>query len=159
MRALAWLLSLSLLVIAGAAAQQMPGLSGKSADEIKALQQRLAADSCYAGSIDGQASGALQDAIKACPLQDPILRIETGMHTGAIRGLAANRDCSLLATASEDKTVRLWSVPDGRLLTTVNSMRSPSHRMAGPSRLGGRTPAAVFGMSQPSIYSTCAPAR
>jgi hypothetical protein len=77
MRALAWVLGLSLLIVAGAAAQQASNLSG---DEIKALQQRLAAGGCYRGALDGQASGALAEAIKACPSQDPILRIETGMH-------------------------------------------------------------------------------
>ena len=35
-------------------------------------------------AIDGQSSPALQAAIKACPSQDPILRIETGMHVAQI---------------------------------------------------------------------------
>ena len=56
--------------------------SKMSADAIKALEQRLIDAGCYRGAIDGQTSGALDDAIKACPDQHPFLRIETGMHTG-----------------------------------------------------------------------------
>ena len=60
-----------------------------SADEIKALQQRLTDAGCYKGAIDGAASGALDDAIKACPDQRPFLRIETGMHTALISRMAS----------------------------------------------------------------------
>jgi hypothetical protein len=52
------------------------------------------------------------------PDPTPILRIETGMHTAAIEGIGADARCRLLATGSDDKTVRLWSMPDGRLLRT-----------------------------------------
>ena len=115
----AWVLGLSLLIAAGAAAQQASNLSGISGDEIKALWQRLAADGCYQGAIDGQASGALADAIKACPSQDPILRIETGMHVAQILRIGVDRACRIAATGSEDKTVRVWSLPDGKLLHTL----------------------------------------
>jgi WD40 repeat protein len=50
------------------------------------------------------------------PLQQPQLRIETGMHTAIIRRFDISADGRLLATGSEDKTIRLWSWPDGRLL-------------------------------------------
>jgi hypothetical protein len=52
------------------------------------------------------------------PDPTPILRIETGMHSAAIWRIGADAQCRLLATASDDKTVRLWSMPDGRLLRT-----------------------------------------
>ena len=54
----------------------------------------------------------------APPPQQPFLVIEPGMHTGVIRKLDASADGALIATASEDKTVRLWSVPGKRLLKT-----------------------------------------
>ena len=90
-----------------------------SADAIKALEQRLTDAGCYTGAIDGQTSGALDDAIKACPDQRPFLRIETGMHTAMINRIGVDAACSLLATASDDKTVRLWSLPDGKLKRVV----------------------------------------
>jgi len=119
MRALAWLLGLLLLIVAGSlAAQPAPNLSGMSGDEIKALQQRLFDGACYRGAVDGRTSPALEMAIKACPTQAPILRIETGMHTATILDVAADPECHFAATASLDKTVRLWSLPDGHLLHT-----------------------------------------
>ena len=118
MRAFAWTLGLSLLIAAGAAAQQAPDLSGASSDEIKALQQRLTADGCYQGAIDGRPNPAFQDAIKACPSQDPILRIETGMHVAPIRGIATDSACRIAVTVSDDKTARIWSLPDGKLIRT-----------------------------------------
>ena len=52
------------------------------------------------------------------PSQNPVLRIETGMHTAIIRRISVDQNCSLVATASDDKTVRLWSLPQGRLIRT-----------------------------------------
>ncbi len=91
------------------------GPATMSADAIKALEQRLTDAGCYSGAIEGQPSTALDDAVKACPDQRPFLRIETGMHTATIWRIGVDAACSLLATASEDKTVRLWSLPDVRL--------------------------------------------
>ncbi|MDX2203616.1 MAG: caspase family protein [Hyphomicrobiaceae bacterium] len=45
------------------------------------------------------------------------------MHTAVIRQIAASRDCSLLVSGSEDKSVRLWRLPSGRALATL---RPPS---------------------------------
>lgn len=45
----------------------------------------------------------------------PVLRIETGQHTAVINRLSADAAGQLVATASDDKTVRLWSLPGGRL--------------------------------------------
>ena len=37
------------------------------------------------------------------------------MHTATIRRISLTADGRLMATASDDKTVRLWSLPDGKL--------------------------------------------
>ena len=64
-----------------------------SADEIKALEQRLTDAGCYKGAIDGTASRALDEAIKACPDQRPFLRIDTGMHTAMINRIGVDAAC------------------------------------------------------------------
>ncbi len=48
------------------------------------------------------------------PPQEPFLRIEAGGHIGAVPHLAVDASGRLLATAGYDKTVRLWSLPDGK---------------------------------------------
>src|SRR6516162_6367675 len=45
--------------------------------------------------------------------QPSVLRIETGMHTAPIRAAAADAQGHMLATASDDKTLRLWSLSTG----------------------------------------------
>ncbi len=41
------------------------------------------------------------------------------MHIAAITRIGVDSACRLLATASEDKTVRLWSLPDGKLQRVI----------------------------------------
>ncbi len=49
----------------------------------------------------------------------PILRIETGMHTAAIPRIDVDAQERYLVTGSEDKTVRVWSLPNGKLLRVL----------------------------------------
>src|SRR5215471_16306727 len=49
----------------------------------------------------------------------PVLRLETGMHTAPIRAAAVDAVGHLLATASFDKTVRLWSLATGEQLRVL----------------------------------------
>lgn len=49
---------------------------------------------------------------------DPLLRVETGMHTASVRALAVDEPGGFFFTASDDKTVRAWSLADGRLVET-----------------------------------------
>ena len=55
---------------------------------------------------------------------DVFLRIEPGMHTAMIRRIDVNAAGTLMVTGSEDKTARLWVLPEGgrgeaRLLRTL----------------------------------------
>lgn len=54
----------------------------------------------------------------AGPPQQPFLVIDPGMHTGVVRSISVSADGTLVATASQDKTARLWSVAERRLLRT-----------------------------------------
>jgi len=46
--------------------------------------------------------------------KEPILRMETGMHTAPIFRLAVDAQNQFLVTGSSDKTVRLWELSTGR---------------------------------------------
>ena len=54
------------------------------------------------------------DAARAqtLPPTEPIPRIETGMHTAMINRVGVDRDCRVLVTGSDDKTARLWALPE-----------------------------------------------
>ena len=105
--------SLALASIASVRAEEAE-LSQMSKNEIRSLQQRLADSGCFNGTADGIGSDALDAARVRCPSQTPSLRIETGAHVGPIWRITADASCHLVATASEDKTLRTWSMPNGK---------------------------------------------
>ena len=49
----------------------------------------------------------------------PILRIEVGQHTAMINRMAIDKEAKLLATVADDKTLRLWNLPEGTLYATL----------------------------------------
>jgi WD40 repeat protein len=49
----------------------------------------------------------------------PILRVETGMHTTLIRRVVVDAPRLRLITASDDKTIRVWQMPEARLLNVL----------------------------------------
>jgi WD40 repeat protein len=53
------------------------------------------------------------------PPGDPILRIDAGMHTGAIYHIAVDARSRWLVTASHDKTARVWELTTGRLQSVI----------------------------------------
>ena len=55
-------------------------------------------------------------ADSAEPPSDPVLRIESGMHTAAIRRIGTDAENRYIVTASHDKTVRVWEASTGRLI-------------------------------------------
>jgi hypothetical protein len=46
------------------------------------------------------------------PPTEPIPRIETGMHTARINRIGIDASCRLIVTGSDDKTARLWALPE-----------------------------------------------
>ena len=61
--------------------------------------------------------------------EQPMLVVDPGMHTAPIRAVAVDAAGRLAVTGSDDKTVRVWSLTDGKLLRTI---RMP----AGPGNIG-----------------------
>src|SRR5438876_7160128 len=59
----------------------------------------------------------------------PVLTVDPGMHTAVIWTAAADAAGRFAATGSDDKTIRIWSLSDGKLLKTI---RVP----AGPGEIG-----------------------
>src|SRR6267143_1151695 len=53
------------------------------------------------------------------PSREPVLRIETGMHTANIPRIGVDAANRFLVTASHDKTIRVWELPSGRLLRII----------------------------------------
>ncbi len=53
------------------------------------------------------------------PSTDPILRVEAGMHSTLIRRVAVDAPRQRLVTCSDDKTVRVWQMPQARLVATL----------------------------------------
>jgi WD40 repeat protein len=61
-----------------------------------------------------------QQALSAnVPPRAPQLRIETGMHTDLVTQIAYDASRSRLVTISNDKTLRIWQLPSGRLVDTL----------------------------------------
>jgi WD40 repeat protein len=49
----------------------------------------------------------------------PVLAIDPGMHTAKIQAQAVDADGRYAVTGGDDRTVRVWSVADGKLLRTI----------------------------------------
>jgi len=53
------------------------------------------------------------------PPSEPMLRLETGMHTAMIKRIGVDAAGRWLVSASIDKTLRVWSLADGSLAQTL----------------------------------------
>src|SRR5262249_3204770 len=74
-----------------------------------------------ASSIDVRADA------RPTPTQEPQLRIDPGMHSAPIWRIAVNTPCSLLATGSDDKTLRVRRLPEGKLLSVLRPPIGPTN--------------------------------
>jgi len=66
-------------------------------------------------------------ALAAGPPQAPILRIEAGGPTGPVTRIAVNAAGTLFAAAGYDKTIRLYSLPDGTPRAVLRPPIGPGH--------------------------------
>jgi Caspase domain/WD domain, G-beta repeat len=71
------------------------------------------------------AGNAIAQPVGALPPQEPQLVIDPGMHTAQIKRIGVDASCTMLATGSDDKTVRLWRLPEGKLVRTLRPPIGP----------------------------------
>jgi len=57
--------------------------------------------------------------LRNTPPEAAILRLDPGMHIARINRIAVSGDGKLLATASHDKTAKIWELPGAKLLNTL----------------------------------------
>lgn len=95
-------------------------------------------------------SPAIPNTGAAERLQGPVLTLDPGMHTAAIRQIAADAAERIIVTASDDKTARIWDIASGRLLKTL-------HLPVGPENIGRLYAAAVSPQGRLALAGTTAP--
>jgi hypothetical protein len=88
-------------------------------------------------------------AAAADRLQGPVLTLDPGTHTAAIRQIAVDPSEKMLVTASDDKTARIWDIASGRLLQTL-------HLPVGPENIGRLYAAAVSPQGKLALAGTTA---
>jgi hypothetical protein len=64
-------------------------------------------------------------AARADPPREPVLRVEAGAHSAPVSRLATDAAGRLLASVGDDKTLRLWSLPDGAALGVLRPPIGP----------------------------------
>src|SRR5437016_2655364 len=59
--------------------------------------------------------------------EQPVLVVDPGVHTAPIKALAVEAAGHFAVTGSEDKTVRVWSLTDGKLIQTIRMPVGPGN--------------------------------
>ena len=69
-----------------------------------------------------------QDVDKDGLYSQPFLVLDPDMHTADIRAMVTDAAGRYIITGSNDKTVRVWSAHDGRLLRTIRLPSGPGDK-------------------------------
>jgi WD40 repeat protein len=70
------------------------------------------------GKTAGWILAAAWIAVAQAP-DKPVLRIETGMHSAAVKRVAVDPAERYMVSGAEDKTIRIWDLATGRLIRTL----------------------------------------
>jgi WD40 repeat protein len=76
---------------------------------------------------DGNSSTVSQYTGRGVNRISPVLRLNTQMHTSIIKRIDVDAAGRYLVTGSDDKTVRVWSLPDGKLLRVLRPHIAKGH--------------------------------
>jgi WD40 repeat protein len=74
---------------------------------------------CVLGTSSFAQTSPAKPAAAETPRVGPFLRIDPGTHTALVRGAAFDAAKERVYTASDDKTIRVWQLPSGKLLSTL----------------------------------------
>ena len=95
---------LSILLLVFAATQAMTDEQTRQPN----LVRRLIDSGCLKDAQPEPSDGEITAALEHCPPIDPMFRIENGFNVARINQVSADTACSVIATASEDKTARVF---------------------------------------------------
>lgn len=105
---------LSILLLVFAATQAMTDEQTRQPN----LVRRLIDSGCLKDAQPEPSDGEITAALEHCPPIDPMFRIENGFNVARINQVSADTACSVIATASEDKTARVFR-GDGTALSVL----------------------------------------
>jgi hypothetical protein len=57
--------------------------------------------------------------------EQPVLIIDPGLHTAPVHSVGVDAAGRLAVSGSQDRTVRVWSLADGKLLRTIRIPAGP----------------------------------
>jgi WD40 repeat protein len=123
-RGVSFLMTL-LAILSGYGKVSSPAWAAGEANPSSAVT-RLIASGCLAPIRRDPSAVELSSALANCPPVDPIFRIESGVNNAKVNRIAADDACSIIATASEDKTARVFR-GDGSLLNVLRPPAGPGN--------------------------------
>ena len=101
------------------------GASLEGTSDISKVRQ-LIDSGCLSRDKANPSASDIAAASRSCPSIEPIFRVENGFNVAKINRISADKDCRIIATASEDKTARLFR-GDGTPLTTLRPPIGPAN--------------------------------
>lgn len=100
------------------------GALAQGQDSTTTVIRRLTDSGCLQGN-DASPAG-VERAARNCPAIEPVFRIENGFNISKINRISADRECRIIATASEDKTARVFR-GDGTPLSVLRPPVGPGN--------------------------------